>query len=96
MRSRSTYAATLGVLLVIAGTWVLIQSSSAVNGCRVLNQFAGLEQDPGAQQQCASTNTLVTAAPWAIGLGILFLISSVVAAASQKQKIRSDKGWRRL
>lgn len=80
---RITYATVVGVLLNIAGIWVLFQYSTTANEC---------QYNSGLTQQCPTAEALVDVAPWAIGLDTLFLIGSAVARALRKQKNGSGKG----
>jgi len=83
---RITYATVVGVLLDIAGIWVLFQYSATANEC---------QYNPGLPQCTTTGEALVAVAPWAMGLGTLLLIGSAVARALRKQKNGSGKGWRR-
>jgi hypothetical protein len=89
-----------GAILIIAGIVVRAHYAPVARLCE--SPVGGFAQmfSSGAQQNCTEIETLVNVAPWAIGLGALMIVGSILvmlgvigsAASANRQKRRSTAG----
>jgi hypothetical protein len=67
-----------GIVLIIGGIWVRVHYTPYANLCR--SPIGGFAQafSGTARQNCGAVETAVTLAPWAIGIGVVILVGSIL------------------
>jgi hypothetical protein len=69
-----------GIVLIVAGIWVKAHYTPVAQLCA--SPVGGFAQmfSSGAQQDCTQIRTAVALAPWAIGVGVVIVIISLLFA----------------